>query len=320
MSVKARRTLVLGLLVAVLALVAAGCGEIPAEPPAGQGPVPPPPAVEQVDSERYAALKAQVEALREEGQDVSTLDAIISDIEMWIAQGEAAEANLRIKDLEGALADFETMVPPAIPAESPLPPAPAYVPVPETGETVLLEEDFAGPNALAVWQSAFLSYDPGNMATWQQRQEALYLDMGAGSMQIVGMVDVVGEDWGDYVYSVDIFPQGNLEVGAVFRYQEGAFYRFRFLSWEYSGRPTRLLERVSGDQVTILDQGEGPGYDPEQWHNVQIVAAGDQLTVYLDGEPVLQAQDDLLPQGKVGVYALSVGYVYFDNIRVTSVR
>jgi len=300
-------------------LIAIGCGEIPGEPPAGQGAVTPP-AVEQIDLERYAALKTQVEALRGQGRDVSYLDTIISDIEMWIAAGKATEANLRIKDLEAALIDFETKVWPTARPQPTLPPAPAYEPVPQAGESVLFEEDFSAPGTLEAWESLFLSFDPGNTAAWEIRQNALYLNERAGGMQIVGMVDVAGEDWQDYVYNVDIWPLGNTEVGAVFRYRDGNFYRFRFLSWEYTNRPTRLLERVSGGETVILDQAEGPGYESGQWYNVQIVADGAEITVYLDGEVVLQANDDLLAQGKIGAYALSVGYVYFDNVWVTSVR
>jgi hypothetical protein len=209
---------------------------------------------------------------------------------------------------------------PTYPPEPALPPAPAYQPIAEAGPTTLFAEDFSSPQALSTWQSAFLSPDPGNMATFQLRQDALYLNEGAGSMQTVGMVDVAGQDWTDYVYSLDIYPLGNQEVGAIFRYQDGSFYRFRYLSWEHGAPTTLFLERVQGEQVTVLAQADRPGYPSQQWFHLDIAAAGSRLTVYLDGQQVLQAEDGTLPQGKVGVFALSLGYVYFDNVRVTSVR
>ncbi|MBN1483774.1 MAG: DUF1080 domain-containing protein [Chloroflexia bacterium] len=275
---------------------------------------------DQIDLERYETLKSQVEDLRSQGRDISYLDSIVADIEMWVAQDKVAEANLRIKDLEQALIDFDLQPLPDYQPQAPLPPAPAYAPVAAAGGTILLEEDFAAQGVLNAWQSAFLSFDPGNMAHWEQRQEALYLNIGAGGMQIVGMINVVGEVWSDYVYSVDIYPEYNLEIGLVIRYQDGAFYRFRFLNHEHGESGTRLLELVQGDSVTVLDQADGPGYQSGQWYNVQAVAEGPQLSVYLNGQLILEAQDATLEQGQIGVYALSLGDVYFDNVRVTSVR
>jgi hypothetical protein len=275
----------------------------------------------QIDIETYESLKPQVEDLRSQGRDVSYLDSIIADIEHWIAEGKAAEANLRIKDLEQALLDFDQLPQPTYEPEASLPPAPAYMPVSQAGDTVLLEEDFSGAGVLSAWESAFLSYDPGNMARWEQRQEALFINEGAGGMQIVGLINVVGDAaWSDYVYSVDIFPVRNLEIGVVFRHQEGEFYRFRFLSEEHQAEGTRLLELVQGEKVSVLAQADGPGYGLGQWHNVQVVLQGSQISVYLNGELVLQATDGTLSQGRVGTYALSLGDVYFDNVRVTTLR
>lgn len=274
-----------------------------------------------IDLQHYVALKARVDDLRAQGQEVAHLDAIVADIEFWIAQDRVEEANLRIKDLEVALDNLAQESPPAYEDEGTLPPAPSYQPIPQAGGELLFAEDFSGEGVLAAWEDRFLRFDPGNMATWQQRQEALFLNMGAGGMQIVGMVAVAGEAaWTDIVYNVDLFPVGNLEVGAVFRYQDEGFYRFRLLSHERGVEGTRLLERVTEDEVVVLDRSDGPGYQPGRWYNVQIAAAGPQIAVYLDGQPVLEATDDVLTNGRVGAYALSLGDVYFDNIRVSKVR
>jgi hypothetical protein len=273
-----------------------------------------------VDIEHYNALKSQVEDLRKQGRDVSRLDQTIADIDYWIAQGKVSEANLRLLDLESDLNNFDNVPTPNRPAELVLPPAPAYDPAPETGGTVLFQDGFASPDALAAWQGSFLQQDPGNMATWVQKANALCLDMGAGGLSWVGLVDIAGESWDNYVYSVDIYPLGSLEVGAIVRYGNSSFYRFRFLSGEYKGVPTRLLERVDGDKVTVLAQAEGAGYATEQWYNVQVSVVGSQITVYLDGQPILQATDSGLTQGQVGVYGLSNGNACFDNVRVSSSR
>lgn len=273
-----------------------------------------------VDLERYNALKDQVEDLRQQGRDVSRLDQIIADIDMWIAQDKVAEANLRLSDLESDLNNFDLLPTPARPPELVLPPASIYSPAPESGDTVLFETGFADPNTLTAWTGSFLQPDPGNMAEWKAQAGALCLDMGAGGMAWVGMIDVASGSWTDYVYSVDIYPLNTLEVGAIVRYQDGAFYRFRFLSGEYQGIPTRLLERVEGDEVTVLATAEGPGYDYMQWYNVQIVVNGSQIVVYLNGQDILQAMDGTLAAGQVGVYGLSNGNACFDNVRVTTVR
>jgi len=296
--------------VAALVVVLSGCAASAASP-APQG---------TVDLERYGALKARVEDLRAQGRDVSRLDQIVADIDMWIDQGKVAEANLRISDLESDLNNFDLLPTPNRPAGLVLPPAPAYEAVAEAGDTVLFQADFADPNVESAWTWSFLQQDPGNMATWKGQAGALCLDMGAGGMSWVGMIDVAGEAWADYVYSVDIYPLNTLEVGAIFRYQEGAFYRFRFLSGEYQDIPTRVLERVEGDQVTVLATAAGPGYDYDQWYNVQIVVSGSQLRVYLNGQLIIEAADGGLAKGQVGMYGLSNGNACFDNARVTTVR
>lgn len=313
MTIKRIHTIGAGLLLIATALALLGaCGNPIDAAPGQQG--------EEIDREQYAQLKGQVEDLRAQGHDVAHLEAIIADIDRWIAQDRVAEANLRIQDLEQALENLEQESPPTYRPEGPLPPAPSYAAIPQAGPEVLFAEDFSGDNVLSTWQSTFLQSAPGNMATWQQRQEALFLNMGAGGMQIVGTVAFAGEAWEDYVYSVDIFPTGNLEVGAIWHYQEKDFYRFRFLNYEHGDEGTRLLERVVGDEVTVLARADGPGYQPGQWYNVQIATQGGQIDVYLDGQPILEASDDALTGGKIGVYALSLGDVYFDNIQVTTVR
>lgn len=273
-----------------------------------------------IERERYEELKARVEELRQAGYDVSYLEIIIADIENWIRQNKVAEANLRIKDLEGALNDYVVRIPPTAAPDVVLPPVPPYTPVVNAGGKMLFEENFSDPGVLRKWESEILAQVPGTMATWECRQQALYLDQGGGSPEMVGMVYVAGQEWGDYVYSVDILPEGNLEVGVVFRYNKGNFYRFRFLSGEYNPVATRLLERIEGDKTVVLDKQDGPGYESGRWYNVQVVADGENLAVYLNGELILQATDRSLRQGKIGVYALSEGYVYFDNIRVMSMR
>ncbi len=274
-----------------------------------------------IDLERFAALKARVDDLRRQGYDVSRLESTIADVEYWIAQGKAFEANLRIGDLEADLSDPRVWGAPPLPPQPTLPPAPPPAILPEAGDTVLLQEDFGSPQALNSWQSVFLSHDPGNMARWEIRQNALYLNTGAGGMQTVGLVNLIGnEEWTDYVYQVDLYALGNLEMGVVFRYLDGNFYRFRFLSWEYQGVPTRILERVEEGRSTVLATADGPGYQTQRWYSVQVVVRGPQITVYLDGQPILQTTDGQIDRGKVGVFALSLGDVYFDNVRVATVR
>lgn len=272
-----------------------------------------------IDQERFAELKARVDELRRQGYDVSSLEAIISDIEYWINQGKAFEANLRMGDLEADLSEPQNWGMRSPLPQTPLPPVPSIAPIPEAGPPIF-QEDFSSPGALSAWQGLFLLPDPGNTARWEVRQNALHLNMGAGSMQIVGMVNLIGEDWENYVYSVDIYPLGNQEVGAVVRYQDGNFYRFRFLSWEHTRGPTRLLERVENGQTTLLAASDGSGYQYRRWYNVQIAVIGPRITVYLDGEPILQAEDGRIARGRVGVFALSLGDVYFDNVRVSTVR
>ena len=57
---------------------------------------------------------------------------------------------------------------------------------------------------------------------------------------------------------------------------------------------------------------------PRQWHELKVVAAGNQFTCFLDGNQVIQATDDTFKEaGRVGMWTKADSVTYFDDFTVT---
>ncbi len=140
--------------------------------------------------------------------------------------------------------------------------------------------------------------------------------------------------WTDYTYEVSFRNDDDDTFGVVFRYtNSGNFYLVTFsrqlapnaydgCSVEFYG--TMLWRAWLSDQgeshTELLAQATGVAFTSGVWHRVRVVAAGRELTVYLDvdGDGRIDAPRDFVLQhhddsawahlgGKIGVYAYQNG-------------
>jgi hypothetical protein len=102
--------------------------------------------------------------------------------------------------------------------------------------------------------------------------------------------------------------------GLVFRYRdENNYYVLRANALEDNCNLYHVINgrrrRFAGANVTVT---------PRQWHELKVVAAGNQFTCFLDGNQVIQATDDTFKEaGRVGMWTKADSVTYFDDFTVT---
>ena len=101
--------------------------------------------------------------------------------------------------------------------------------------------------------------------------------------------------------------------GLVFRYQDaGNYYVARANALE---RNVRFYKVADGFRQQLASWS-GP-VAVGSWHELVVEARGDQMTVFLDGQRVLEAQDQTFRgPGRIGLWTKADSVTYFDELRV----
>ena len=100
-------------------------------------------------------------------------------------------------------------------------------------------------------------------------------------------------------------------IGLVFRVQDTANY-YRFV---WTGA-SRLIERVDGGSPTPVASQTAGAFIANRWYHLEVRAVGDRLTVYLDGQSILNGTDATFASGSVGFYVAN-NDAAFDDVLVT---
>ncbi len=109
---------------------------------------------------------------------------------------------------------------------------------------------------------------------------------------------------------------GNVDEagGLVFRYRdEDNYYVLRANALEDN---CNLYHVINGQRRQFA--GANVTVTPRQWHELKVVAIGNQFTCFLDGKQVIQATDDTFKEaGRVGMWTKADSVTYFDDFTVT---
>ena len=101
-------------------------------------------------------------------------------------------------------------------------------------------------------------------------------------------------------------------IGVMFRYQdENNYYRF---CWG-SQRPFRRLAKCENGNFTLLAE-DYVGYTVGQTYDVEIIADGINIEVWVDGVRVLYKSDTRFSEGTIALYCWGNAGSYFDDIIV----
>lgn len=127
-------------------------------------------------------------------------------------------------------------------------------------------------------------------------------------------------DWTDYELS---FKMGSFDddgMGALFRYQdENNYYRFIMVQDPTNRGPFRRLEKYVDGKRYVLAESRA-GYTPNKAYSVAIRLVGDHISVYLDGEKILEARDGTFRSGKIGFVVYANDGLQVDDVTVVALE
>ena len=239
---------------------------------------------------------------------------VIGSLVLFTTRGQAAPIN------------YDTM-PPLIQPD--LPPLPTVGPAPNSpqrpaGATVLFSTTFDEAKAQEAWTAVDLEplAEGDEPSRWSVRKGHLYQDW-AGELRtpVFRKTAAVTGDaaWTNYSISAKVYAVRNDEVGLIFRVQDDNYYRFRLLSSAYSN-PRLVLEKVVAGQVTQLAASDHPGYTSNTWYVLQADVVGGDIMISLNNDVVINTQDTSLTSGKIGVYGIATGDLFYDDVSVTTLQ
>ncbi len=118
--------------------------------------------------------------------------------------------------------------------------------------------------------------------------------------------------WTDYRVRLTMRSDDNDALGVMFHYQNNNnYYRF---SWNRQSTYRRLMKRENG-VVTLLAEDAVP-YVVGQTYQVEIVAQGPQLEVWIDGAQIFAVTDTSIASGTISLYSWRNDASIFDDVVV----
>jgi len=121
-----------------------------------------------------------------------------------------------------------------------------------------------------------------------------------------------GLGWTDYKAAFKLRSTDDDTLGLMFRYIDpDNWYRF---SWDSQLKQRRLVKKAGG--VYSLLAADNVPYVMGQNYQVQIVAQGSQLEVWVDGVRIFQVSDAAHNRGSVAFYTWQNNGAFFDNLVV----
>jgi hypothetical protein len=123
------------------------------------------------------------------------------------------------------------------------------------------------------------------------------------------------EEYGDVDVSVKgkaISGKVDQGIGLVFRFRDPqSYYVVRANALENN---VRLYKMVNGRRKQFA--GAEVQVTSGQWHTLRVVARGDHIICYFDGQKVIDVHDATYAQGKVGLWTKADSVTAFDDLTV----
>ncbi len=137
---------------------------------------------------------------------------------------------------------------------------------------------------------------------------------GPGGQELGTFAFFGDPEWADVQLDVDLIPGDDDDAGIIARFVDADSY-YRFDMNAQLGR-TRIV-RVHDGAFSVLAQDLGfAAYQQGIPNRLSLVAQGDRLTGFLDGEPVVQATDAALGRGRIALHANAMSPISFERVEV----
>ena len=99
--------------------------------------------------------------------------------------------------------------------------------------------------------------------------------------------------------------------GIVFRFSEGKYYVVRANALENN---FRLYYYDNGRRQLATATVQPPALG--QWHTLRVVAVGDHIQAYLDGQLLLEHRDSRFSSGQIGLWTKADSVTAFDDLEI----
>jgi hypothetical protein len=116
-----------------------------------------------------------------------------------------------------------------------------------------------------------------------------------------------------------IYATSGSPVGIVIRGSNEGHYRVVLHQNAPNDKPKARIERVTGnvtDRIAEAPVATYSGYELESWQYVKVTAQGSEISVAVDGRPVMSVSDSTYAGGWAGVWTMADTGASFDNIRI----
>ena len=123
---------------------------------------------------------------------------------------------------------------------------------------------------------------------------------------------VPAPSWTDYRLTLTMGSDDDDAIGVMFRYLDNEnYYRF---SWDSQLRYRRLVKCVKGKFVLLAEDSEP--YVPGESYQIEVVADGTTLQIWIDGSPIFYVEDGSISEGTIALYSWANNGSYFDDVYV----
>lgn len=204
-----------------------------------------------------------------------------------------------------------------VPTNNTIPPAPTLT---STEKPVLFSTDFSSAD-LCAWVPAAGYNPPGsNAASWSVEDGVLHQSGAIGDEDVSpdALLLTKRTDFTDVSLETYIYPTGGESIGTVLRWSAQGYYAVRLYLAVPNGQPKAELLEITPTGGKVLAQSSSwPGFTTKDWTLLKFSAQGSLLTVEIDGQKVMEANDSNLTSGSIGLYSYADGTAYFDNLRAT---
>lgn len=127
-----------------------------------------------------------------------------------------------------------------------------------------------------------------------------------------GDPSVPAPSWTDYRMTLTMGSDDNDAIGVMFRYLDNDnYYRF---SWDSQRDYRRLVKRVNGDFVLLAE--DSASYVLGESYQIEVVADGTTLQIWIDGSPVFYVEDKSISEGTIALYSWANRSSNFDDVYV----
>ena len=123
---------------------------------------------------------------------------------------------------------------------------------------------------------------------------------------------VPAPSWTDYRLTLTMGSDDDNAIGVMFRYHDNDnYYRF---SWDSQRKYRRLVKCENGEFVLLAEDSEP--YVPGDSYQMEIVADGTTLQIWIDGSPIFYVEDGSISEGSIAFYSWANKGSHFDDVYV----